>query len=544
MGRRTPTRMWLAGAAAAAVRAAPAGAPADVLIVGAGQAGLAAAHRLVGLGYSVQVLEASDYVGGRTRNLDVGTGQRDVATDDVFELGGTWFSPGHTAALQMCRELELEVFNASFVDAAPRSGPETFEAASWPWWYWGTRYPPDQMARAGAAVFHTSLGRRLFRDPSEFAASLPDGPLQDIQTAGAALLSAEAKVTGQCWNVSQVPPAWEEFDVYSVAGFLNGMLQHEEAKEVLRNHVHDQVAQEPEELGLWYELMSLGGCYSSGPDNQFRVRGGTQAIPLAVAKRLGDRVALGAAVREVKASTAGVSMRTLDGREFAAAAAIITGAPPMVLGIDFDPPLNGADAQLLQRMPMGASLKFAAVYSQGPWWRELGMQGDILSTVLPEDLSLPSPDAHVPLFVQCVDHSPFSRRFGVLACFVEGRQNLHFATLEPAQRSELLVKFLVRSFNDSRAETFQPTFVHHDWAEQPYARGAYSGFLPPGVASIPEYWAALRGIEKVPNVFLAGTEYQLGFGNGYVEGAIRSGQVAAELVAERLRARHLEALVV
>ena len=35
----------------------------DVAVVGAGQAGMAAAHRLAGFGYSVHVLEASDYIG-------------------------------------------------------------------------------------------------------------------------------------------------------------------------------------------------------------------------------------------------------------------------------------------------------------------------------------------------------------------------------------------------------------------------------------------------------------------------------------------------
>merc|ERR1712032_1451843 len=93
-----------------------------------------------------------------------------------------------------------------------------------------------------------------------------------------------------------------------------------------------------------------------------------------------------------------------------------------------------------------------------------------------------------------------------------------------------------RSFNDSRAETLNPTFIAHNWADQPFARGAYTGFFPPGVQSVPEYWSAYQEMEKLPNVFLAGADYHTGFGNGYIEGAIRSGKLAAGLVEKRLRA--------
>lgn len=247
-----------------------------------------------------------------------------------------------------------------------------------------------------------------------------------------------------------------------------------------------------------------------------------------------DNVLLNTAVRSVRSSPEGVVVESSKGGTHHARAIIITGPPPAVLGIDFDPPLSGFDAQLLQRMPMGTSLKFAAVYEQGPWWRDLGLQGDILATVLPRELSLPAPDTHLPLFVQCMDHSPFSQRLGVIACFVEGRQNLHFTHLPAEEQQSLLITFLRKSFNDSRAETFKPTFVSHNWADQPYARGAYTAYFPPGVMSVPAYWTAYRDMEKAPHVFLAGADYHVGFGNGYIEGAIRDGQKAAELVHSRL----------
>src|SRR3954453_3599492 len=73
------------------------GAEADVCVVGAGFAGLAAARQLRAHGRSVGVLEARDRVGGRiwTENVD------GVAID----RGGAWLSPLHGAALSLAAEL-------------------------------------------------------------------------------------------------------------------------------------------------------------------------------------------------------------------------------------------------------------------------------------------------------------------------------------------------------------------------------------------------------------------------------------------------------
>src|SRR5689334_25265233 len=69
----------------------------DVVIVGAGFAGLKAAHDLVSQGHSVVVLEGRDRVGGR-----VFTGE--VAGVKV-DLGGTWVSHRHTAIREVAEQV-------------------------------------------------------------------------------------------------------------------------------------------------------------------------------------------------------------------------------------------------------------------------------------------------------------------------------------------------------------------------------------------------------------------------------------------------------
>ena len=80
--RRRLIQAGATGAAGAAVATTPALAAkhtrprrkADVIVVGAGLAGLTTARKLVAGGHSVIVMEAQNRVGGRTLNEDIGGG--------------------------------------------------------------------------------------------------------------------------------------------------------------------------------------------------------------------------------------------------------------------------------------------------------------------------------------------------------------------------------------------------------------------------------------------------------------------------------------
>jgi monoamine oxidase len=75
----------------------------DVVVVGAGLAGLTAARSLVAAGREVVVLEARDRVGGRTLNEDIGDGK-------VVEVGGQWVGPTQFRLLELARELGVDTF--------------------------------------------------------------------------------------------------------------------------------------------------------------------------------------------------------------------------------------------------------------------------------------------------------------------------------------------------------------------------------------------------------------------------------------------------
>ena len=117
MGNRGFTRRRLIGGAAASAAAAtvptfgPAAsaegavaANADVVVVGAGLAGLTAARRLVQAGRSVIVLEARDRVGGRVLNESLGG-------NDYAELGGTFQGPTQDRIKALATEVGVALFN-------------------------------------------------------------------------------------------------------------------------------------------------------------------------------------------------------------------------------------------------------------------------------------------------------------------------------------------------------------------------------------------------------------------------------------------------
>ena len=78
----------------------------DVLIIGAGLAGLATADRLASHGRTSTILEASDRIGGRTYGWFWDEAGRDV------DLGGTWLLPGFATAFALIDELRLDTYDS------------------------------------------------------------------------------------------------------------------------------------------------------------------------------------------------------------------------------------------------------------------------------------------------------------------------------------------------------------------------------------------------------------------------------------------------
>src|SRR5918999_5245196 len=76
---------------------------ADLVVVGAGLAGLSAASTAAAAGANVVVVEARDRVGGRVLNEEIGDGK-------VVEVGAQWIGPTQDRLAALARELEVDTF--------------------------------------------------------------------------------------------------------------------------------------------------------------------------------------------------------------------------------------------------------------------------------------------------------------------------------------------------------------------------------------------------------------------------------------------------
>src|SRR4051794_10684740 len=79
---------------------------ADVVIVGAGLAGLTAARHVQSKGATAVVLGARAGVGGRPLNEPIGEGH----PGKVVEVGGQWIGPGQDRLKKLAQDMKVDTF--------------------------------------------------------------------------------------------------------------------------------------------------------------------------------------------------------------------------------------------------------------------------------------------------------------------------------------------------------------------------------------------------------------------------------------------------
>ena len=448
---------------------------ADVIVVGAGLAGLSAASDLVRAGHSVVVLEARDRVGGRTLNQPVGGGE-------VAEVGGQWVGPGQNRILARARSLGVATFKTY------TKGAQVFDYLGHQSHFSGL-IPP--LPAADAADFAGLLGKVVALQGTV--------PLDKPWTAPKALaLDGQTLETWKLAN-SSTPGGRFLFDLA----------------------VQSVFAAEPRDLSLLHALFYLrsgGGIINltstAGGAQDSRFVGGSQLVSIRMAKHLGRRVVLDAPVRRIAHGGHGGHGVTVtsDAGVWRARAVIVAMAPTLAGRIDYDPPLPGVRDQLTQRVPQGSAIKFEAVYPR-PFWRADGLNGYSNSDRSPVRLTY--------------DNSPPGGTPGVLLGFVTGQDARRLATRSAGTRRREVLTALTRLFGPRAARP--RTLIEHNWSEEPWTRGCYEGYMPPGVWT--DYGAALRA--PIGRIHWAGTETSEVF-MGYMDGAVRSGERAASEVRAAL----------
>lgn len=455
----------------------------DVVVVGAGLSGLAAARELSRAGADVQVLEARDRVGGRTLNHSVGD-----RPEDVVELGGQWVGPTQHEVMGLVRELGLETYPTNI------EGKNLFEG------------PRGKLSRYGGTI--PRLGPLVMAD------------------YGRADLRLKRLIKKVDPNAPWEAPDARRLDEQTFASWIERAARTTTAREALTMGVRAIFSVEPADLSLLHVLFyaaSAGGwddlADTEGGGQQDRIVGGSQLISIRMAEELGDRMRLEAPVESIRDEGDAVIAGDVRARR------VIVALPPTLAGrLKYDPPMPGPRDQLTQRMPMGTVMKCMAIYDE-PFWRGDGLTGAALS--------MPGPAQVI------FDNTPPNGTPGVLLGFLEGDEARRLGSAPEAERRQAVVGTFARLFGPRAANP--AGYLEKDWSAEPYSRGCYAGVPTPGTWT--SYGRALR--EPVGRIHWAGTETATRW-MGYFDGAIQAGKRAAAeaLAAEGATSSQPEAITV
>jgi monoamine oxidase len=442
----------------------------QVVIVGAGFAGLTTARELRKRGIDCIVLEARDRVGGRTWT---------VRKDGYWlDVGGQWTGPGQDAIRALGDEMGV---------------------ASFPTWPQGEHLQ-----------YTEGMGLRRWQGPA---------PDQDMETLGKVMQAIVA--FDQLANEVPNDAPWDaprarEWDAMTVQGWIDANIDSPRARDQMTTAIEAVFAAEPLDVSLlfalWYAKAGGSMFYlisTEGGAQADRFDGGMQLVAERVAAELGDVVRLNSPVRCISQDANGVTVDA-DGITVKAERCIVTAPPALAGRIDYQPAMPPLRDHLTTRAPMGSVIKCTAIY-EAPWWRDEGLSGRVVSDTGPIKVVF--------------DNTPPEGKPGMLMGFIEGGDGRRLSNIDAAERKQFALECFVRYFGDRAAKPLD--YIEGNWPAEQWSRGCYGAVLPAG--TLVTAGKALRA--PVGRIHWAGTETS-DINPGYIDGAVRSGErVAAEVSA-------------
>jgi monoamine oxidase len=479
--------------------------PVDVVVVGAGLAGLTAAGALQRSGLSVRVLEAAPRAGGRLRR----TRLEWPGGGTWVDLGGQWVGPTQIRMLALLDRAGLERF------PSPHDGETVLhfggERCTFSGFFQG--FPEGQPPAVPQEDWDDAM--QALERFNALAAALPaDG--HPHRAAGAVELDRQSFQDWIDANTHTPFARWYFAYFCRAVGFL-GPAEPEQVSllHVLWGQRSAPQAEHPEEElihggagALLPHLLSELGA-ESGLDAESELGAETVRLEEPVQRIVQDD----ARAAGDDSPAASWPVRVESSRASHPCRAVIVAMPPsQASAIAFSPELPADRLALQAGMAMGRCAKVLIAYAS-PWWREQGLSGIGIGDL--------------PTLELCADSSDPRSGVGVLATFVVGHRHGVWSALDAERRRQAVLDDLVALFGPRAATPL--AYQEQDWPREPFVGGAYAAWMPPGL------WSAAGETLRRPHgrVHWAGTETATRWA-GFFDGAVRSGEEAAEAVRRAL----------
>ena len=442
-----------------------------VIVVGAGLSGLAAAGRLIEAGYEVTILEARSRPGGRVYTL------REPFSDGLYaEAGAARIQDSHEYTLRYVKR-----FNLTLDPFWPTSGNSITYVA-------GRRIVTPQGTPADLAQIPLD-----FTD-EERKLGLRGGLVK--------YLLSQTGAIGDPFDPSWPGQDFSRFEI-PIAEFCrrNGA-SASFARMVALGH----------DLSGMSALNFLRDTVVGAKTRQwFKIRGGNDRLPAALAATLSEHIRYGAQVISLRQDDASVKVTFLRDRVPVTLSAdvIVCALPAAVMrSIEISPELPAAKRTALNDL---GSLPMARVHLQTRrrFWEERGDTGWGAS----DD----------PMDVWDYTRDQPGRR-GILGAYLSGAIAQQVTKMDGRERGRFVLERMER-IHPGVTEHFEVS-ASHSWIDDPWARGASAEFAP---GQMSRFYQPLRAHEG--RIYFAG-EYTSPW-SGWMNGALESGHRAAEAIIAR-----------
>ncbi|MCB2108593.1 MAG: FAD-dependent oxidoreductase [Rhodobacteraceae bacterium] len=469
----------LAAAASMAPRMTRAAEKSDVIVIGAGLAGLKAAILLADQGAKVTVLEANGRVGGRAYTADHVEGHP--------EFGASQIGPDYARVLDMCQRLDVKLGPGAniFAPFAFSVGGELIRKEDWPKSKMNKTVGEERPV-VPAALFSYFLKKFMtFKSPEDWLEAeaaqfdVPPGPF--FKSKG---VSDEAL---RLMNEGLIAP-----DLYNVS--MLTLMQEE-----------------------WRSAMIFGVGESTGKDRfaQFgetsqHVVGGTSRLPEAMMRHLGDAVHLNKIAARIDMTEKNVTVGCLDGTAYTAEFAISAVPFRPLRRVSINPPLAGVQAEAVREMPYANNTQVMLRIKGAPYWEEDGLDASLWT------------DGPINAYRQKIA-SDGSR--DVIQVLCVGKKGERFDQLSEKDRGELAVREFARLRPSTKGKV--EVIGVHSWPNYMFVEGCRHSYGPGQCAKF-----AIEMIKPHGRLHFAG-EHTRRLDVG-MESAMESGERAAIEVLTRM----------